>query len=136
MWGLLQEQHSSGAYEHEEFFWLDGICCPKCSLDVPYLPSVPRNLLVGLLRRASQVKRVGKKSNSPSAGWFCCLSSQSCVSFLAKSHLKLSQTQDVVEELEAAKLGPQAVITSRSPRARWGSVLQLKSPHEQTEGSP
>lgn len=71
--GLVQERHSSGAYDHEEFFWLDGICCPKCSLDVPYLPSMPRNLLVGLLRRASQVKRVVKKRKIRVQCWLVLL---------------------------------------------------------------
>lgn len=34
MWGLVQEQRSSAAYEHEELFWLE-FAVPNAALDVP-----------------------------------------------------------------------------------------------------
>lgn len=60
--GLVEELHGSAGHDRKEFFWLDEICCPKCSLDLPYLPSVGFfvlrslwHLLVGELNQSPQL---------------------------------------------------------------------------------
>lgn len=51
------------------FSVLMGFAAPNAALDVPY----PRNLLVGLLRRASQVKRVVKERKGTVQCWMVLL---------------------------------------------------------------
>lgn len=95
-------------HNRKEFFWLDKICCPKCRLDLPYLPSWlfalffaasprgrPEPKAPALLRSVSQVKGLVKERKMSGTGWFCCLFSKSGLSFLAKNHPKLSQMEDV-----------------------------------------
>lgn len=38
--GPVEELHGSAGRDRKEFFWLDEICCPKYSLDLPSPPSL------------------------------------------------------------------------------------------------
>lgn len=85
--GPVEELHGSAGHDRKEFFWLDEICCPECSLDLPYPPSLFFCTLSAvaspggraepkppaLERRASKVKGVVKERKIIVWCWFVLL---------------------------------------------------------------
>lgn len=118
------------------FSGLMGFAAPNAALDVPY----PWNLLVGLLRRASQVKSVVKERKATVQCWFVLLPVLQELSLLPCKKSpgtfpdRGGRFSRAVEELEAASLGQRQRLSAQ-PK---GEVGQLKHPHATsvTEGSP
>lgn len=75
---------SPAGHNCKEFFWLNEICCPECSLDLPYLLSLLLSAVASPggraepkapapVRRASQVKGVVKERKIIARYWLVLL---------------------------------------------------------------